>query len=112
MILQNGQELPPQIEPVVVTPDYYIGLERYDDAVTLIHSIVFGHWSSRLAREMRAAADAICAVRDRPLFAATHQPHGGDHAKWVKFVRLMGFTFFRTVRGTDGADYAVYVRWR
>ena len=46
-------------------------------------------------------------VRNHP--SATH---GGDYAKWAKFVRLMGFTFFRTVRGADGADYAVYVRWR
>jgi hypothetical protein len=112
VILPNGQELGPGILPVVVTPDYYIGLERYDAATTFIHSTVFVRWSPRLARELRAAADAICASHDGPIFAASHQPHGGDHAKFAKFVRLMGFSPFRTVRGTDGADHAVFVRWR
>jgi hypothetical protein len=110
VILPNGVELPAGIVPVVVTADYYIGLERYSEQVTLIHSIVFARWSARLARELRAWADAIVSSHDGPIYAATHQPHNGDPVKWAKFVRLMGFDAFATVRGTDGADHAVFVR--
>jgi hypothetical protein len=112
VILPNGVELPSGIVPVVLTPDYYIGIERYDDAVSFIHSSVFARWSVRLAREYRAQVDAVVAAHDGQLFAASHQPHNGDRAKFVKFVRLMGFTPFATVHGTDGADHAVFVRRR
>jgi hypothetical protein len=97
--------------PVVITPDYYIGLERYDDNATFIHSTMFVRWTPRLARELRARVDGISKAQNGPLLAASHQPHNGDHAKFAKFVRLMGFEPFATMRGTDGADHAVFIRW-
>jgi hypothetical protein len=111
VILPNGVELPAGIVPVVLTPDYYIGIERYNEQVTFIHSTVFARWTRRLAHEFRGAVDAIVGSHDGPLYAASHQPHNGDHVKFEKFVRLMGFEALATVRGTDGADHAVFVRW-
>jgi hypothetical protein len=110
MILPNGIELPAEFVQVALTPDYYIGLERYEERVTFIHCMVFGRWSPRVARELRANADAIATSHGSPIYAASHQPHNDDHAKWRKFVSLMGFEFDRTVRGTDGADHVVFVR--
>jgi hypothetical protein len=110
LTLPDGQELDPGIKPVIVTPDYYIGVERYE-TTTYMHGSVFAPWSPRLAREVRSKVDAIVASHGGPVFVASHQPHNGDHVKFGKFARLMGFSFFRTVRGTDGADHAVFVRW-
>lgn len=112
MLLPNGEEVSPLIELAVLTPDYCIGLERYDAAITFVHCSVFAHWGPRLARDIRAATDRLSASHEGPLFAASDRPHGGDHAKFGKFVRLMGFEYFRTVRGTDGNDHAVFVRRR
>jgi hypothetical protein len=109
VILPNGVELSPLIELVAVTPDYYLGTERVGDA-TFVHGRVFVRWTRHLARGVRAAVDDLAAAHDGPLFVASHQPHNGDHVKFAKFVRLMGFSFLRTVRGTDGADHAVFVR--
>jgi hypothetical protein len=111
MILPNGEELSPLIEPVVVTQDYYIGIEDVA-GFTFLHARMFGRWTSQMAREFRAVLDSVCAARVGPFFAASHQPHNGDHAKFAKFVRLMGFKFNHTVRGTDGFRHSVYVRWR
>ena len=111
MRLPNGVELSPLIVPVVVTPEFYVGLEACGDT-TFGHCAVFTRWTPTLARKVRAAMDATFAAHGGPVFVASHQPHGGDHAKFRKFVGLMGFEFFRTVRGTDDADHAVFVRWR
>ena len=111
MILPNGEELSPLIEPVVVTSDYYIGIEQVAGFMFL-HALTFRCWTPRLAREFRKALDSVCAAHVGPFFAASHQPHNGDHAKFAKFVRLMGFRFNHTVRGTDGFRHSVYVRWR
>ena len=108
MILPNGEELSPLIEPVIVTSDYYLGIEQIAD-MTFVHATVFAGWSPRIARQFRADL-ARLATRHNPLFAFSHQPHAGDHAKFRKFVRLMGFEPYRTVRGSDGADHAIFVR--
>jgi hypothetical protein len=100
----------PLVVPVVVTPDFYIGLEVVDGAV-FAHTSVYSRWSAWRARVLRAACDGVMVRAGGPVFVASHQPHGGDPVKFGKFARLMGFEFLRTVRGTDGADHAVYVRW-
>jgi hypothetical protein len=109
--LPNGAELSPLIVPVVVTPEFYVGIERVGDA-TFAHCRPFVRWTPSVARKVRAACDQVMAMHGGPMFAASHQPADGDHAKFRKFVSLMGFEFFRTVRGTDDADHAVFVRWR
>lgn len=80
------------------------------DGVPFCHCEVF-RWTPRVARDLRKAVDAEMAAIGRPMFATTQKPHGGDHKKHEKFVKLMGFEFYQTVH-VDGVDHAIFVRWR
>jgi len=107
--LPNGVDVSPLIEPLLVTDAFFVGLERWND-LRFAHCQVFAPWSMRLRRELRAAWDDV--VREHaPIFAASNDPHGGDMVKFGKFCRQMGWRDFRRVRGIDGTDYDVFVRW-
>ena len=109
-MLPPGFVLPDGIEPVVITPDFYIGLE-VQDGVTLVHCSVW-RWGTDVARAVRVAMDQVTAEHGGPLFGAARKPHGDDFVKFAKFCRLcLGAEFHRTVR-VNGEDHAVYVRWR
>lgn len=95
------------VVPVCIRPDYRIGLEQ-DSGCTFVHATVH-HWSAAVARALRRDADLIMGLHGGPMFATSHQPHGGDPAKLAKFVRLFGFHFHCQVH-VGGADHLVYVR--
>jgi hypothetical protein len=109
LTLPPGFVLSPRITPIVVTPDYYIGLER-EAGLIWAHCDIFTRWTPRLVREVRSARDAIMRQHGGPIFTTSHLPRDGDHDKFRKFVTLMGFTFHQFAH-VDGVDHAVYVRW-
>jgi hypothetical protein len=107
--LPNGIEIAREIELIRLTDAFFIGIERWND-LKFGHCHVFGSWSVKVRRDLRAAWDEV-AQDEAPFFAASHMPHGGDAVKFAKFCRLMGCEFFRDVRCPDGQKHAVYVRW-
>lgn len=96
-----------RVVPVCNRDAYRIGLQQ-DSGCTFVHATVH-HWSAAVARAMRRDADAIMALHGGPVYATTHEPHGGDPAKWAKFVGLFGFEEFATVEAA-GAAHRVFVR--
>jgi len=97
-------EIPLAIVPVVVTPEFFIGLER-QGGVTLVHCSVW-RWGAGVARVLRASMDGVIAAHGGPLYAAAVHPHGGDFVKLHKFCRWMGFEPWGVALG-----HPVWVRW-
>jgi hypothetical protein len=89
------------------------GCRDYSIRLEAMHGPTFGHvtvhrWSPDVARAMRRDIDAICALHDGPIYVTqTEHPHGDDHAKWRKFVTLMGFRFHTTVPEKPGHSVCV-----
>jgi hypothetical protein len=95
--------------PVVRRPDYTISLEQ-DSGRTFLHCEV-RRWTAPVARAFRADVDAVMGLHGGPIYAASLNPHGGDHAKWRRFVTRHGFRFHASV--TFGAvRHSIYVRNR
>jgi hypothetical protein len=86
---------------------YILRLELLD-GYTFGH-IHVGRWSARIARQLRGDWDQIIALHGGPVFVTTDTPHGGDYAKYRKFMALMGLRFHATVPNNGPA---VYARWR
>jgi hypothetical protein len=95
------------VVPVVRRPDYTIGLEQ-NSGNTWVHARIH-RWSTRIARAYRRDADALFELHGGPVFATTHDPHGGDQRKFEKFCRMFGFVHWGTVE-FEGVDRDIYVR--
>jgi hypothetical protein len=96
-----------RVVPVCNRPDYRIGLEQ-DSGCTFVHATVH-RWTASVARALRRDADTIMALHGGPIYATTHEPHGGDYAKHAKFVRHFGFEYLTTV-DAGGSAHRVFVR--
>jgi hypothetical protein len=108
-LLPAGFVLPEAIVPVVITPDFYVGIED-QDGITLVHCSVW-RWGPGVARAIRTAFDQVLAAHGGPLFGAARRPHGNDFVKFAKFCRWVGFEF-HLAACVDGVKHDVYVRWR
>lgn len=58
----------------------------------------------------RREVDRALQAAGGELLATSISPHGGDRAKFAKFLTLMGFKFHCTIRHSDGVSRALYMR--
>lgn len=99
-----------RVVPVCIRAEYRIGLEQALD-VTWAHVRVH-RWSAAVARAMRRDADTIFALHGGPIYATSHEPHGGDYDKLGRFLKLMRFEYFDMIHTADGCDHLIYIRRR
>jgi hypothetical protein len=107
--LPAGFALHPRIRPVVVTAEYYIGIEDID-GMAFAHASVFTAWTPRVARAMRADFDVTVARYGPPLYGIALDPHRGDHAKFDRWVMRMGFVY-HSIECVRGSFCVCWVRW-
>lgn len=73
--------------------------------MTFVHADV-SRWSIQVRREFRLDIDDLMFLRGGPLYAM-NGPEGTE--KRAKFMRLMGFEYFRTIPARD-CDRDIYIR--
>lgn len=98
-----------RVVPVCIRADYRIGLEQALD-VTWVHVHVH-RWSAAVARQIARDGNIIMALHGGPIYATSHEPHGGDDNKLAKFLKHFGFEYLDTIHA-GGSDHPIYIRRR
>lgn len=99
-----------EVVRVRTTPDYWFGIEQFDNDVTFFHCTVT-HWCSRVCRELREAIDTLFALHGGPMLIITDQPHGGDFKKHRKACEMYGFRFVGMFTDAEtGQTLPLYLR--
>jgi hypothetical protein len=91
--------------PVCVRDEYTIYLQDIE-GTCWVHCDV-RRWSAVVCRRLRSDWDALFGLLGRPAFAL-NEPTGDE--KHQRFMRLMGFEFFRTLPAKDGGECIVFRR--
>lgn len=91
--------------PVCQRPEYTIFLQDID-GTTWAHCDV-RRWSPSVAKRLVLDGDAVFWLHGGPLFAV-NEPHGD--AKHQRFLRLMGFGFFKELPALDGGTRLIFIR--
>lgn len=91
--------------PICKRSDYTIHLQE-TDGLCWVHCDV-RQWSTHIARQMRKDWDALFEMHGGPVFAL-NEPTGD--VKHQKFMRHMGFQFFKTLPANDGGECLIYRR--
>lgn len=91
--------------PACIRPEYTILLQEIE-GTCWVHCDV-RQWSSSVAKRLRADWDVLFEMQGRPAFAM-NEPTGCK--KHQKFMRMMGFHFFKSLPAKDGGECLVFRR--
>lgn len=90
--------------PVIVSKDYIVYLEEHAGA-SFIHCDCFG-WSKTIKESLVVDFNKLLQIHRKPVFAI----HELGDTKHLKFLNIMGFSFFNTFIGTDNIMRHFYTR--
>ena len=90
--------------PVIVSTNYIVYLEEHAGA-SFIHCDCFG-WTKAIKKALTEDFDKLLQIHRKPIFAV----HEIGDEKHLKFIEMMGFTFFNTFIGTDNIMRHFYSR--
>ena len=90
--------------PVIVSANYIVYLEEHAGA-SFIHCDCFG-WTKAIKKALTEDFDKLLQIHRKPIFAV----HEIGDEKHLKFIEMMGFTFFNTFIGTDNIMRHFYSR--
>lgn len=90
--------------PVIVSPSYIVYLEEHAGA-SFIHCDCFG-WTKAIKKALTEDLNKLFQIHRKPVFAV----HEIGDEKHLKFLSIVGFTFFNTFIGTDNIMRHFYSR--
>jgi hypothetical protein len=90
--------------PVIVSSDYIVYLEAHA-GLSFIHCDCFG-WTKAIKKALTEDLNNLFQIHRKPVFAV----HEIGDEKHLKFLSIVGFTFFNTFIGTDNIMRHFYSR--
>ena len=90
--------------PVVSKKDYILYLENLDGNV-FIHCDCF-KWNKTIKQSLKKDVDNIVAFIGKPILAL----HDSDDTKHLKFLNMMGFSFFNKIKVADSSIKELFIR--
>ena len=90
--------------PVIVSANYIVYLEEHAGA-SFIHCDCFG-WTKTIKQALIEDLNKLFQIHRKPVFAV----HEIGDEKHLKFLSIVGFTFFNTFIGTDNIMRHFYSR--
>lgn len=91
--------------PVLSTKDFVFYIEDYQGA-NIIHCDVLTKWTKTVKEHLQHSFKEV-ANQYHPLYAF----HTKTDLKHEKFLKMLDFTYLKTVIGLDNNEYDIYV-WR
>ena len=90
--------------PVIQSDNYIVYLEYFAD-LSFIHCDCY-HWNKTVKAALLADLDKLFEIHRKPILAI----HDVGDKKHLKFLRMVGFTFYNTIKGSDNIMRHLYIR--
>lgn len=90
--------------PVIWSTTYIVYLEDHAGA-SFIHCDCVG-WNKSVKQQLKADFEKLLEIHRKPIFAI----HDIDDKKHLKFLSMMGFSFYQNFVGQDDKMRQLYVR--
>lgn len=92
--------------PVIQTSEYIIYIEEYKDD-WFIHCDVTSKWNKTVKQNLIESFNLLTSQCDKVLYAL-HTPEDNKHKK---FLKMFHFNYLKSIVGSDGKKYDIYI-WR
>lgn len=90
--------------PVITSKDYIVYLE-YSFNITFIHCDCY-RWTKEVKHSLKEDFEKLLTIHRQPVYAI----HEIEDNKHLKFITMMGFTYFADFVGSDNKTRQLFVR--